>query len=525
MLNLNKALNNGVVNLFNLKSEGSYLLVLVFSDTEFVVPLIKGSRYRAYISPIYDEDTYSELKDFIEGPLVSLFGIKRFDAMYMESPAKGDDYTTIVSQVISTKCAKGPSTRLFPILVKLGYDYSALNKTLVVSKTRDYTALRESSEGKLVFDTISKVISFTNVKSVKDLTPEVRVQFNAIQQGKSNALFLIGPAGTGKTIQTYIMSQLMGAPLLTMQGDPGVPREQLLGKYVPDEAKGSGFTFLYSPLIKAIKYGYQMVIDEVNMLQADITCILNQILDDTPTITLDNGEVIEKHPNFVLYLTMNPGYEGTFALNTAFKSRAQVVEFPRLNLDTFLDRIESYSKRHFGVALNKDFYKKLFKFGEFIQATAKEFAESTEVCIRNAQQLCDSVLSTQCTEVEFTEAVHAAYTNNLNMDNDNSEKLEGLKKSPDFIARIKDLFHVYDYREIKEVDESSLPSFASSTTIGGDDDSSLKKTVSVDATAFFEDDELDFLESDSVELDALVDSATSKKTTSSEDEEVDEETE
>lgn len=81
--------------------------------------------------------------------------------------------------------------------------------------------------------------------------------------------------------------------------------------------------FNYGPLIKAMKHGICITIEEINMAKPGVAIILNSVIDDLRQITIpQTGEVIKAAPGFILAGTFNRGYEGGRPMNRAFLNRA-----------------------------------------------------------------------------------------------------------------------------------------------------------------------------------------------------------
>jgi nitric oxide reductase NorQ protein len=141
--------------------------------------------------------------------------------------------------------------------------------------------------------------------------------------GVKNTL-LIGPAGTGKSTLVEYMAQEVGAPLITVSCDLELDKTELLGR---PEIKEGDTHWVDGPVTEAMRKGYWLVFDEVNMAKPEVMSVLHAILDHRRRLVLkENGnEVIKAHENFRVFATMNPGYEGTGELNQAFKDRFGVV--------------------------------------------------------------------------------------------------------------------------------------------------------------------------------------------------------
>ena len=87
------------------------------------------------------------------------------------------------------------------------------------------------------------------------------------------------------------------------------------------KSSGQTYTYIETDFIKALKYGYVIEIQEpTTIVQPGVLPGLNSLLEQTGTITLPTGEVIERHPDAVVVVTTNIGYEGCRSMNRATRS-------------------------------------------------------------------------------------------------------------------------------------------------------------------------------------------------------------
>ena len=151
---------------------------------------------------------------------------------------------------------------------------------------------------------------------------EVKAVTYAIASCKNT--LLVGPAGTGKSTLIEYVAQLAGAPLITVSCDVELDKTELLGRY---EIRRGDTVWVDGPVTEAMRKGYWLVFDEVNMAKPEVLSVLHAVLDHRRRMVLkENGnELVVAHPNFRVFATMNPGYEGTAELNQAFKDRFGVV--------------------------------------------------------------------------------------------------------------------------------------------------------------------------------------------------------
>ena len=96
-----------------------------------------------------------------------------------------------------------------------------------------------------------------------------------------------------------------------------------------EQASSSGQTYTYveTDFIKALKYGYVVEIQEPTVItQPGVLVGLNSLLEQTGSITLPTGEVIQRHPDTVVVVTTNITYEGCRGLNQSVVDRMSLVE-------------------------------------------------------------------------------------------------------------------------------------------------------------------------------------------------------
>jgi len=169
------------------------------------------------------------------------------------------------------------------------------------------------------------------IDSKDSLVPQTALEVNfseadkkaiAIAVKENMACLLVGETGTGKTSLVRQLAFLRKQPFV---------RVNMTGFTTPDELIGTksvknGETYFEHGIITdAMKRGAILDIDEINATMPDCLFILHGLLDDDRRITLPNGEVIYPHPDFRVFATCNPDYEGTRTMNRAFMDRFPVV--------------------------------------------------------------------------------------------------------------------------------------------------------------------------------------------------------
>jgi MoxR-like ATPase len=239
-----------------------------------------------------------------------------------------------------------------------------------------------------------------------------------------------------------------------VQITPTTQPEDLEGKYVPDDTPGSqkNWKFEEGPVLRAWYKGYYLTLQEINYAMAGSNSCLNKYLDGTLYIEI-NGKVYHRHPNFAFLATMNAGYEDTEKLSQALKNRYSIVQLQPLTEAEFCQRIIAHSE-FLGHKISSDFAKEIFNFSNFMQkqSVSGTWHENVDFGYRNAERFLDDILLKPRSLELFSSALHAAYTNALSCDNNNTEKLVTFKKSEEIQGYIKKLYSFYDFSESKAVD-------------------------------------------------------------------------
>jgi len=207
-----------------------------------------------------------------------------------------------------------------------------------------------------------------------------------------------GPAGTGKTEGAKAIAAGLGLPymfltcsantevfdmlgqvlpkmesdcsaasgelptIMDIQMDPATAYAQMTGEYREDvtedevlrkmiEVKAhelgenkdpqNGFYYVETSLVKAMRHGYLIEIQEPTVIaNPGVLVGLNSLLDRCASITLPNGERVERHPETVVVVTTNTSYEGCKDLNQSVISRMNLtIDIDEPDLKTTVDRV------------------------------------------------------------------------------------------------------------------------------------------------------------------------------------------
>lgn len=173
---------------------------------------------------------------------------------------------------------------------------------------------------KLIPTNVKKYYPRRLANGYKDVNFFMDVFKNGRPDGYPQNVLLQGPTGAGKTHALKVVCEQLQIPLIRVNMNRSVTVEDFVGQWIPDE--NGGFKWQDGVLVRLMKQGGCLVIDEINAGPEAILMLLDSALDFREiTLTQKNGEVIHAHKNFWVVACMNPDYRGTVRLNEALKDR------------------------------------------------------------------------------------------------------------------------------------------------------------------------------------------------------------
>jgi len=84
-----------------------------------------------------------------------------------------------------------------------------------------------------------------------------------------------------------------------------------------------------SALVRAMEEGGIIVLDEINTGHPEVLALLNPVLDMRKRLDVPGYGLVQAHPRFRVFATMNKDYQGTFEMNEATASRFSTVVFEK----------------------------------------------------------------------------------------------------------------------------------------------------------------------------------------------------
>ena len=120
-------------------------------------------------------------------------------------------------------------------------------------------------------------------------------------------VMLKGPTGCGKTRFVEYMAYQLNRPLITIPCHEDLFASDLIGRYL---LKNDETIWMDGPLTSAVRAGAICYLDEIVEARKDTTVVIHPLSDDRRILTIDKkGEILSAHPDFMLVISYNPGYQ------------------------------------------------------------------------------------------------------------------------------------------------------------------------------------------------------------------------
>ncbi|PTK61122.1 hypothetical protein BUZ40_09765, partial [Staphylococcus haemolyticus] len=203
-------------------------------------------------------------------------------------------------------------------------------------------------------------------------------------------ILLKGPTGSGKTKLAETLRAVVNTPMHQVNCSVDLDAESLLGfKTIKTNEQGQQeIVFIDGPVIKAMREGHILYIDEINMAKPETLPILNGVLDYRRQLTNPfTGEVIKAAPGFNVIAAINEGYVGTLPMNEALKNRFVVIQVDYIDGDILKDVIKQQSQLQDDAIIEQ-----IIKFNEDLRTMSKQGQISEEAAsIRALIDLSDLI--------------------------------------------------------------------------------------------------------------------------------------
>ena len=183
------------------------------------------------------------------------------------------------------------------------------------------------------------------------LADEVEV-FEAAYQARLPVL-LKGPTGSGKTRFVEHMAwrlfrsadsprRAVETPLITVACHEDLTATDLVGRYL---LSGDETVWMDGPLTRAVRSGAICYLDEVVEARKDTTVVIHSLTDHRRVLPIEKtGELLDAHPDFLLVISYNPGYQSVQKdLKPSTRQRFVSLEFdyPEIDIEATIIAHES----------------------------------------------------------------------------------------------------------------------------------------------------------------------------------------
>ncbi|XP_069866566.1 midasin isoform X1 [Dipodomys merriami] len=177
------------------------------------------------------------------------------------------------------------------------------------------------------------------------LTSSVKLNLRDIVRVVSAGTYPVliqGETSVGKTSLIRWLAAATGNHCVRINNHEHTDIQEYIGCYTSDSS--GKLVFKEGVLIDAMRKGYWIVLDELNLAPTDVLEALNRLLDDNRELLItETQEVVKAHPRFMLFATQNPPglYGGRKVLSRAFRNRFVELHFdelPSSELETILHK-------------------------------------------------------------------------------------------------------------------------------------------------------------------------------------------
>ncbi len=280
------------------------------------------------------------------------------------------------------------------------------------SAARDATTAAAAAEARQAAQDADDASALANAMA---WTPAMRRLFSLVEAcltHKEPAL-LVGETGCGKTSVCQLLALLRGQKLRILNCHQHTETGDFLGGFRPTRPGGGGaasggaaddeeatptldddesnakappFAWEDGPLIKAMRDGDILLVDELSLAEDSVLERLNSVLEPGRTLTLPEkgGSEVEElvaHPNFLLLATMNPGGDfGKKELSPALRNRFTEIW---VGASADVDEMAQICERRIPEPALKPYARHLASFWDFYRGVAGRGAAKAALGVRD----------------------------------------------------------------------------------------------------------------------------------------------
>ena len=157
------------------------------------------------------------------------------------------------------------------------------------------------------------------------LTPTARKNLRRLVRAIASGpwpILLEGPTSAGKTTLVEYVAAFCGHPVIRINNHEHTDIQEYTGGFASDD--NGNLAFKDGLLVRALRNGDWIILDELNLAPSEVLEALNRLLDDNRELFVaETNEVLKPHPSFRVFATQNPSgaYGGRKPLSRAFRNR------------------------------------------------------------------------------------------------------------------------------------------------------------------------------------------------------------
>jgi nitric oxide reductase NorQ protein len=225
-------------------------------------------------------------------------------------------------------------------------------------------------------------------------------------------VLLKGPTGCGKTRFVEHMAwrlyrqrdtprRALETPLMTVACHEDLTATDLVGRFL---LSGDETVWVDGPLTRAVRSGAICYLDEVVEARKDTTVVVHSLTDHRRMLPIEKtGELLDAHPDFLLVISYNPGYQSVLKdLKPSTRQRFVSLEFDYPDVATEAAIIAHESGVDAGIA------ERLALIGHKVRNLREHGFEegvSTRLLIYTAQLVVGGIAPRRACEVAIARAV------------------------------------------------------------------------------------------------------------------------
>ena len=225
-------------------------------------------------------------------------------------------------------------------------------------------------------------------------------------------VLLKGPTGCGKTRFVEHMAwrlyrdansprRALETPLMTVACHEDLTASDLVGRYL---LQGDSTVWVDGPLTRAVRTGALCYLDEVVEARKDTTVVVHSLTDHRRMLPIEKtGELLDAHPDFLLVISYNPGYQSVLKdLKPSTRQR-----FVSLEFDYPTPEVEARIIAH-ETGVDPEIAQRLAEIGARVRNLREHGFEegvSTRLLVYTAQLVVGGITARRACDVAIARAV------------------------------------------------------------------------------------------------------------------------